>query len=74
MTREIREHVTIEQEGLLVIRNPAFSVGTRAEVIVLVESPDLDDRPLVSFIGTGKGCFADADEVDAFLRGNFSEP
>jgi hypothetical protein len=68
MTRAIREHITVEQEGMIEIHNPSLSVGTRAEVIVLVESPEPEDRPLLSFLGKGKGCFADAAEVDSFLR------
>jgi hypothetical protein len=68
MTQAIREHVTVEQEGIIKIHNPALSVGTKAEVIVLVEQPADEDQPLVSFLGRGKGSFADAGEVDSFLR------
>jgi hypothetical protein len=68
MTQAIREHVKVEQEGKIEIHNPALSVGTMAEVIVLVEQPPVEEQPLVSFLGRGKGCFTDAAEVDAFLR------
>lgn len=68
MTQAIREHVKVVQEGKIEIHNPVLSVGTMAEVIVLVEQPPVEDQPLVSFLGRGKGCFKDADEVDAFLR------
>jgi hypothetical protein len=68
MTLAIREHITVEQEGIIEIRNPALSVGIRAEVIVLIEQPATEDQPLVNFIGKGKGCFANAAEVDSFLR------
>lgn len=68
MTQAIREQVTVEQEGKIEIHNPALSVGTKAEVIVLVEQPAAQDRSLVSFIGAGKGCFSDAADVDAFIR------
>ena len=70
MTQAIREHVKIEEEGRIgiEIRNPALSAGTMAEVIVLVEQPAVEERPLLSFLGRGKGCFTDAAEVDAFLR------
>ena len=67
MTKAIREHLTVEREGVIEIHHPDLSVGMTAEVVVLVRQP-ADDRPLVSFIGQGKGCFADAAEVDAFLR------
>ncbi|HEY2292554.1 MAG TPA: hypothetical protein VGM86_17785 [Thermoanaerobaculia bacterium] len=68
MTQTIREHITVEQEGVIEIHNPALSVGTKAEVIIHVEQPPVEERPLVSFLGQGKGCFKDAAEVDAFLR------
>jgi hypothetical protein len=68
MTQAIREHVTVEQEGIIEIHNPALSIGTKAEVIVLVEQPEAEDQPLLSFLGRGKGCFADASEVDSSLR------
>jgi hypothetical protein len=68
MTQTIRENITVEQEGVIEIHNPALSVGTKAEVIVHVEKPPVEEQPLVSFLGRGKGCFTDAAEVDAFLR------
>jgi hypothetical protein len=68
MTRAIREHVIIEQEGVIEIRHPGLSVGMAAEVVVLVKQPGVKDRPLVSFLGQGRGCFASVAEADAFLR------
>lgn len=68
MTQTIREHITVEQEGVIEIHNPALSIGTKAEVIIHVEQPPVAERPLVSFLGRGKGCFKDAADVDAFLR------
>jgi hypothetical protein len=68
MTQTIREHITVEQEGVIEIHNPALAVGTKAEVIIRVEQPPAAERPLVSFLGRGKGCFKDAADVDAFLR------
>lgn len=63
-----RERVTIQPGGTIEIRNPDFPAGAEAEVIVLVESPKAESVPMASFIGKGKGCFADAADVDAFLR------
>ena len=68
MAQTIREHITVEREGVIEVHNPALSVGTRAEVIVHVENLPVEEQPLVSFLGRGKGCFTDAAEVDAFLR------
>ena len=68
MTRAIREHITVEHEGVIEIHHPELAVGTKAEVIVLVEPSAAEDRPLISFFGQAKGLFADANEIDAFLR------
>jgi hypothetical protein len=68
MTRAIRERVTVEHEGVIEIHHPELAVGIKAEVIVLVEPSAEEDRPLVSFFGQAKGLFADANEVDSFLR------
>ena len=68
MTQAIREYVTVEREGVIEIHHPVLAVGTQAEIIVLVEK-SADEMPtLASFIGKGKGCFANAAEVDAFIR------
>ena len=68
MTRAIREHIKVEQEGVIEIRHPDLSVGMTADVVVLVKQPASEERSLVSFLGKGKGCFANAAEIDAFLR------
>lgn len=68
MIRVIREHITVEQERIIEIHHSALTVGTKAEVIILVDLPGNEDQPLVSFLGKGKGCFASAAEVDSFLR------
>jgi hypothetical protein len=64
----IRQRVKVLPGGTIEIHDPELPDGAEAEVIVLVAPPMDDDRPLVSFLGQGKGCFADAAEVDAFLR------
>jgi hypothetical protein len=68
MTHAIREHVTVEREGVIEIHHPGLAVGTQAEIIVLVEQAAAEIPPLVSFIGKGKGSFANAAEIDAFIR------
>ena len=40
MTLAIRQTVTVQPGGLIEIRSPQLAPGARAEVIVLVESPD----------------------------------
>jgi len=64
----IRERVTVKPDGSIEIRNDKLSAGATAEVIVLVETPEADAPALASLIGKGKGCFASAAEVDAFIR------
>ncbi len=75
MVAAIKQTVTVEPGGVVRVASPQLEAGTRAEVIVLIErADDLDpqrhpaDRPLVSFIGAGKGSFASVEEVDAFIR------
>ena len=69
MVNAIRQQVTVQDGGVIEIRSPELTAGTRAEVIVLVEdSQPPRKRLLRSIIGTGKGGFASADEADAFLR------
>ncbi len=68
MTRAIREHVTVEREGVIEIHHSALAVGASAEVVVLVRQPKGHDQPLISFIGKAKGCFVDAAGIDSFLR------
>lgn len=68
MTQALRGHITVEQEGRIEIQNPVLSIGTKVEVIVLIEQSTVENQPLVSFQGQGKGCFKDAEEIDSFLR------
>ncbi|HEX4959210.1 MAG TPA: hypothetical protein VF173_00125 [Thermoanaerobaculia bacterium] len=69
MIQVIRERVIVEREGVIEVRHPELATGTQAEIIVLIEQPAAEMPPLASFVGKGKGCFANAAEVDAFLRG-----
>lgn len=70
---EIKEYVRVGAGGRIVLERPEIPAGTEAEVMIMVEerpeprrSEDLP--PLASFLGTGKGCFSSAAEIDAFLR------
>ena len=68
MRQAIKERVVVKPGGTIEIHCPGLRPGTPAEVIVMVEEPPREVTPLVSFIGKAKGCFANAAEVDAFIR------
>ena len=58
----------IDSYGLIQIYVPEFEPGTIADVIVLAQSDTRKKRSLTSIIGKGQGCFACAEEADAFIR------
>jgi hypothetical protein len=63
----IRQRVKILPGGTIEIHDPQLPDGAEAEVLITFERSE-EEPSLVSFIGKGKGCFADAAEVDSFLR------
>ena len=69
MVDEIKKQVIVQQGGRIEVFVPHCPPGTRAEVIVLPESPDSHKTSLRSLIGAGPGSFASPEEADAFLRG-----
>ena len=68
MIHAIRKKVKIDSDGLIQIYVPEFKPGTIADVIVLAQSEKKKKRSLTSIIGKGQGCFARAEEADAFIR------
>ncbi len=68
MIQAIRKKVKIESDGLIQIYVPEFEPGTIADVIVLAPSDTRKKGSLTSIIGKGQGCFASAEEADAFIR------
>ena len=68
MLHAIRQHVTVQPDGLIQIHVPEFKAGTIAEVIILESSEHVGKSAIASFIGKGQGCFATAQEADAFIR------
>lgn len=68
MLQAIKEHVVIQAGGRIEIDHTELPPGALAEVIVVVEGVAPEPPPLTSFMGKGKGCFADAAEIDAFIR------
>ena len=73
MVAAIRQLVTVKSGGVIEIRSPELEPGSRAEVIVLVDSaraPAAVDqgRPLAAFIGAAAASFTSVEQVDAFIR------
>ena len=69
MVVAIKQTVTVQPGGVIEVRSPDLQEGTAAEVIILIQGPTPARRPLASFIGSGRGLFKDADEVDSYVRG-----
>ena len=69
MVRLARRIVTVQKGGRIVIDVPELPPGSQAEVIVR-PSPARKkvSRSLVSFIGSCKGMFKTAEEIDKFIR------
>ena len=64
----IRQHVTVQPNGLIQVHVPELKPGTVAEVIIL-ESDELPSQKcLADSVGKGRGAFATSEEVDAFIR------
>jgi hypothetical protein len=68
MIQAVKQHVTVQADGLIQIHVPEFKPGTIAEVIVLDSSEQVKKTTLTSIIGNGRGCFATAEEADTFIR------
>jgi len=69
MLYAIKQHVIVQADGVIEVHAPELKAGMHTEVIIL-EAPGLAlaERSLGSFIGTGHGSFATAEQADAFLR------
>jgi hypothetical protein len=68
MIHAVRHHVTVQEDGLIQVHVPEFKAGTIAEVIILESSEQVGKRAIAGFIGKGRGCYATAEEADAFIR------
>ena len=63
------QKVIVKPGGVVEICSPELPTGATVDVIVLLESPGQQpQRTLTSFIGSAKGSFATAEEVDQFIR------
>jgi hypothetical protein len=64
----IRQHVTIQPDGLIHIHVPELKPGTVAEVIILESGEIPPKSAMASLIGKGRGAFASREAVDTFIR------
>jgi len=63
----IRQHVTIQPDGLIHIHVPELKPGTVAEVIILESGEATPKSTMTSLIGKGRGAFALPADVDTFI-------
>jgi len=69
MSTAIRKSVRVQAEGVIEVRSPQLHAGTRADVIVILDDEEqAPHRPLASYVGSCKGTFKTAEEVDEFIR------
>lgn len=68
MLSGIRQKVTVQSGGVIQVQSSELPIGAEVEVIVLLDTPAGEGRPLVSFIGAAQGSFANPTEADQFIR------
>ncbi len=76
MTHTIREKAWIQPDGIIRLTSPDLpAAGVEAEVLVMFDDPKPSRDPLPSslpplssLIGSAKGAFSTAREVDEFLQ------
>lgn len=73
MLRIVREKVRIQPNGIIRLTSPELPApGVEAEVTLTFDAPGPSTGPLPplsSLIGSAKGCFSSAREIDTFLQG-----
>ena len=71
MVAVIKQVVTVQAGGLIEIRSSQLKPGSQAEVTVSVDEANATShsrRSLASFVGSGKGAFKSAAEIDAYIN------
>ena len=74
MIHAYTQETTVQVGGKITVESPELPVGTKVQVVLLVNqthpasSPLGGGKPLSSFIGTGSRHFKSASEVDSFIR------
>ena len=68
MGQTLRQRVTIQPGGKIILQSPDLRAGEEVEVIASVmPSAERDLSPL-SLVGSGKGLYKSADDVDAYIN------
>jgi hypothetical protein len=68
MLHTVRQRVIIGQDGTIHVRVPELKPGTVADVIILRAPDQIQKKRLKGFIGKGKGCHNNVNEVDTYIR------
>ena len=68
MGQTLRQRVIIQPGGRIELQSPELRARDEAEVIVSVLPGERRDISPLSLIGSGKGLFKSADEVDAYIN------
>jgi len=75
MVAAVKQVVTVQPGGVVEVRSADLRPGARAEVTVRLLAEDEQPpaappapRTWASFIGSGKGAFKSAEDIDAYIR------
>ena len=71
MIQTVKTKATVKPGGFIEVCSSELPEGATVEVLVLVEDtkePKKPKKKLTDFIGAAKGSFANAAEVDAYIR------
>ncbi|MEI6082897.1 MAG: hypothetical protein WCS70_01200 [Verrucomicrobiota bacterium] len=69
MTRIVKQHAVVQQDGVLEIHSPDLPAGAEAEVTVHLHTPrPTNGHTMSQYIGRGTGLYATATEVDSYIR------
>jgi hypothetical protein len=68
MVLAVKQTVTVQPGGVVEVRSPELTPGSRAEVIVLLDQRPEAECTWSGFIGSVKGLFKSVEEIDSYVR------
>jgi hypothetical protein len=68
MGQTLRQRVTIQPGGRIVLQSPELRPGEEVDVIASVLPSATRDLSPLSLVGSGKGLYKSAEEVDAYIN------